>query len=80
MDLNGRNHGVLKRGVRGTQGREEGALAFPQPGEEPEVNAPPPPRGEPRLKIAGAAHWPGGESQTAVSSSPGRSGQPRRGP
>lgn len=41
MDLNGRNHGVLKRGVQGTQGREEGALAFPQPGEEPEVNAPP---------------------------------------
>lgn len=38
MDLNGRNHGVLKRGVRETQGREEGALAFPQPGEEPEEN------------------------------------------
>lgn len=41
MDLNGRNHGVFKRGVRGTQGREEGALTSPQPEEEPEVNAPP---------------------------------------
>lgn len=31
---------------------------------------------KPRLKIADAAHLPGGESRSAVSSSPGRSGAP----